>query len=565
MPLNPTDLEWLDQNARFMTPADRCDFAKIHQQDDVELAESSLHEFVKQAWHVVEPTTVFQDSWHIGAICDHLQAVSDGEIRNLIINVPPRCMKSLAVSVFWPCWHWIEHPSSRWLFASYAGRLSARDSVKCRDIIRSSWYEERWGKIYSLKDDQNVKTRFENTETGLRLATSVGATATGEGGDFLVVDDCHNVEQAQSDSVRQGQIDWFDTTLSTRGNNPKTVAKVVVMQRLHELDLTGHLLENHADEWEYLCLPMEYEPSRHCVTSIGWEDPRASDRISDLLWPDQFGEPEIASLRSNLGAYAAAGQLQQRPAPDTGGMFQRSNYRYFKVIEATDDDITKRVAGQSVEDIEADIIYGVAQSGEAIYELATDDGPRRYFESDCQLWQTADTALKTGQENDYTAIATIVITPDYRILIREMIREKVPVPKQFDLLMAQRAKWPTLRFQAVESAASGIGLIQQGQMEGCPFKELKADRDKITRAVPLATFIENHRVYHLAGAAWLAVYEDELANFPVGAHDDQVDAVAHGALLVATKARAAWELEVEKKQITQRAEPEKVDDGWGDV
>ncbi len=564
MPLNPTDLEWLDENARFMTPADRSDLALVHRRDDVDLAEKTLHGFIRQAWHVVEPTTPFQDSWHIGAICEHLQAVSAGEIRNLIINIPPRCMKSLAVSVFWPCWWWTQEPSSRWLFASYAGKLSARDSVKCRDIICSPWYQERWGELYQLKDDQNVKTRFENTKTGLRLATSVGATATGEGGDVLVVDDCHSVDQSRSDSIRQGQVNWFDTTLSTRGNNPKTVAKVVVMQRLHEQDLTGHLLAEQPEEWEHLCLPMEYEPARHCVTSIGWDDPRADPEKSDLLWPEQFGREEIDRLSRTLGAYAASGQFQQRPSPDTDGMFSRGNFRYFKVIPSGAEDLKERLEKRTPDEIEVDEIYGAPEAGEVIYELATDDGPKRYFESDCQMWQTVDTAMKTGQENDYTAIITMIITPDYNILIREVIREKVPVPKQFDLLMAQRAKWSRLRFQAVEAAASGIGLIQQGQMAGCPFKELKADRDKISRAVPLATFIENHRVYFLAGASWLTVYEDEMATFPVGQFDDQVDATAHGALIVATKARAAWDLEEETKQEA-KDEPEPVTDGWSDL
>ncbi|MBT6046455.1 MAG: terminase, partial [Candidatus Scalindua sp.] len=195
----------------------------------IALAEASLLEFIKQAWHILEPTTVFQSGWHLEAICDHLEAATNRQIRNLIINMPPRHMKSLAVSVFWPCWVWINDPSSRWLFSSYAQELSTRDSLKCRRLISSEWYRKRWGHKFHLTGDQNQKTRFENDKTGYRLATSVSGLVTGEGGDFIVCDDPHNVKQAESEAVRKGTLRWWDESMSTRGNNPKTVVKVVDM------------------------------------------------------------------------------------------------------------------------------------------------------------------------------------------------------------------------------------------------------------------------------------------------------------------------------------------------
>src|SRR5580704_19108782 len=277
---------------------------------DAECALRRLREFGQQAWPIVEPSTPFVPGWHVDAIIEHLEAVSSGQIRNLLINVPPRHMKSLLVSVLWPAWEWILHPERRWLYSSYAASLSIRDSVKCRTLIESPWYRSRWGHIFSLTSDQNAKTRFDNNRSGYRLSTSVGGSVTGEGGDRIVCDDPHNVQEVASDTVRKSAIDWWDVAMSTRVNDPKTSAMVIVMQRCHQRDLSGHLLEK--GNFEHLCLPAEYEgPGR--TTSIGYFDPRTE--LGELLWPERFGHKEIEELKINLGSYASAGQLQQRPSP----------------------------------------------------------------------------------------------------------------------------------------------------------------------------------------------------------------------------------------------------------
>ena len=149
-------------------------------------AETKLRYFVECAWPVLEPSTPFVPGWHLDAICEHLEAVNAGQIRNLLINIPPRHMKSLAVAVFWPVWTWLSHPEFRWLFSSYALSLSIRDSLKCRRLIESKWFQDRWSKKFQLTSDQNAKMRFENNRTGYRIATSVGGAATGEGGDNVV-------------------------------------------------------------------------------------------------------------------------------------------------------------------------------------------------------------------------------------------------------------------------------------------------------------------------------------------------------------------------------------------
>src|SRR5579862_6535508 len=277
---------------------------------DAEMASRGLREFVRQAWSIVEPSTPFVPGWHIEAIIDHLEAVSRGEIRNLLINVPPQHMKGLLVSVFFPAWEWIRWPERRWLYSSYAATLSIRDSVKCRRLIESPWYQARWGHVFALTGDQNAKSRFDNNRSGYRLSTSVGGSVTGEGGDRIICDDPHKVDEVESDTARKNAIDWWDVAMSTRVNDPKTSAKVVVMQRCHQQDRSGHLLEQ--GDWEHLCLPAEYESSR-AATSIRFADPRQEH--GELLWPERFGAAEIESLKRSLGSYAAAGQLQQRPSP----------------------------------------------------------------------------------------------------------------------------------------------------------------------------------------------------------------------------------------------------------
>jgi hypothetical protein len=288
-----------------------------------EQARRSLKEFVIQAWHVLEPSTEFLDGIPIDAICSHLQAVTEGHIGNLLINVPPRHAKSLLVCVFWPAWVWIDHPEARWLFASHRQPLAERDSMKCRSLIESEWYQQRWGDRFQLRKDQNQKQRFENDCTGSRIVVPMFA-GTGEGGDYVVVDDPHTVDQAESDTKRTATVEWWTGAMSTRINNPSKAHKVVVQQRLHEADLTGNLLMRGG--YEHLCLPAEFEPERRCRTSIGLQDPRTE--AGELLWPERFDQAVLERHKAELGSYRYAGQFQQRPTPASGGIFQGHWFSY---------------------------------------------------------------------------------------------------------------------------------------------------------------------------------------------------------------------------------------------
>jgi hypothetical protein len=271
-----------------------------------------LHDFVEQAWPIVEPGCPFVDGWHIWAICEHLEAVADGKIKRLLINVPPGCGKSLLVCVFWACWVWgpQNRPHTRWLFASYGQELSTRDSLKCRQILESDWYQEHWGDRVQLLADQNQKTKFQNSAGGWRLATSTGGRGTGEHPDFVVWDDPHNVNDVESQVERERVLTWRAATITLRGM-ARDVREVGIMQRLHRDDLSGWMLNTHKEGLDHLCLPMRFETSAMTKpTSLGWTDPRVTD--GELLWPNGIDGRNVADKERQLGHYAE-GQLQQRP------------------------------------------------------------------------------------------------------------------------------------------------------------------------------------------------------------------------------------------------------------
>lgn len=292
------------------------------------LCTDRLIEFHRQAWPLFDPAP-FEDNWHLHAIAEHLEAVTRGKVKRLLINMPPRCSKSSLVCVSWPAWTFAqgkEHdwalagPQVQFLFASYAQTLSERDSLKTRRLLGSDWYAKRWP-LVKIASDKDTVRKFETTQGGCRLATSTGGTLTGEGGDILVVDDPIGAKDANYQAVRDGANVWWDEVMSSRLNNPVTGAKVVIMQRLHEEDLSGHILDQASEDWVHLMLPMRHDTTRVCVTDLGFEDPRQED--GELLWPSRFPEEEVSQLEATLGPYATAGQLQQAPSPRGGGIIRR--------------------------------------------------------------------------------------------------------------------------------------------------------------------------------------------------------------------------------------------------
>jgi predicted phage terminase large subunit-like protein len=297
--------------------------------------EESLYTFLKSAWKYIDPAA-WKDAWAVDAICEHLQAVVDGQIKRLIINCPPRIGKSNTVSVAFPAWTWAQPngtptcgPGVPFLYASYADKLSLRDSVKCRRLIESPWYQARWGDRFKLAYDQNTKSRFSNDKGGDRLITSIGAGVTGEGGNIICIDDPNAANDVESEATTETTITWWTTAMPTRLNDPEHGAFIIIQQRLGEDDLTGHILEHEADGWTHLCLPGRYEPERSFHTSIGWKDPRTEP--GELLWPERFSEPYLKRLEKSMGPFTFAGQIQQRPEPKGGGIILREWWKLWEL------------------------------------------------------------------------------------------------------------------------------------------------------------------------------------------------------------------------------------------
>lgn len=284
----------------------RVDPAALLRQVRREQAERNLPEFIRQAWPVIEPGTTFIDNWHIDCIGEYLEAVNRGQITRLIVNMPPRHMKSLEITVCYPAWTWVKHPERRFIKVSYSDSLSRKHNVLTRDIIQSPWYTANWGDRFSLKDDVNRQNEFKNTHQGLMFSTSVGGALTGEGGDCIILDDPQNPLQANSETEREATIAFFKNTLQSRLNDPKTGVFIIVMQRLHEKDLTGHILAEDLG-YTHLCLPAE-APQRTIITFpvSGREVIREE---GDILNPQRFDKETLANLKKSMGLLAVRGPV----------------------------------------------------------------------------------------------------------------------------------------------------------------------------------------------------------------------------------------------------------------
>jgi predicted phage terminase large subunit-like protein len=466
---------------------------------DTHLAGSYLIHFTRQAWPILEPTTPLIEGWHLDAITDHLMAVLMGQITRLIINIPPRFTKSLISSVMFNAFAWIDRPSLRFLNVSYAESLSIRDSLKTRTLIQSPWYQSRWGNRYQLSDDQNQKTRFENDRTGHRIATSIHGTGTGEGGDIITVDDPHNIKDGESDAKRESVIQFADEVMPSRLNNPKTGAIVIIMQRSHSKDMSGHLLAKNAG-YEHLCLSMEYEENR-CKTSLGFTDPRTTK--NELLCPERYDEKEVARLKVDLGSYAYNGQYQQRPAPREGGIIQLKWFRRYTTpppleIPATD------------------------ANGDPVVK---DD--QVVMNPTGHLTLSLDTAYKPKQLNDPSVVGVWFEFKSQHYLL-EVWKERVGYPELKRTVKLIAEKWARFINEVlIEDKASGQSLIQDlNEDENWKHPIIPMEPgglDKVVRMENESAQIEAGNIWIPEKAPWLFDFETEVGLFPKAGHDDQVD------------------------------------------
>lgn len=442
---------------------------------DREIARRSLAAFAKMAWRILEPSTPLKWGWALDAICAHLEAVTDGRINRLLMNVPPGMMKSLLTGVIWPAWEWGPRgkPGMRFLGTAHKQDLAIRDAMKCRRLIASAWYQERWP--MALVSDQNAKSKFENAATGFREAMAF-TSMTGSRGDRIILDDPLSADDANSEAALRAAELTFTEALPTRVNNDQS-AIVVIMQRLSERDTSGVILDRGLP-YVHLCLPMRFEAARRCVTPI-FTDPRQSD--GDLVFPERFGADAVADLERTMGSYASAGQLQQRPSPRGGGIFKAAWLQFWR----------------SEPQMEWRSIY-------------------------------VDTAQKTAEANDYSVLECWGRSTTGQAVCLDLLRGKWEAP---ELLTQARAFWlkhlavnsSPLRAMRVEDKVSGTGLIQTLRREGIPVLPIQRNRDKVSRAHDGAPFMESGNVLLPETAPWLSDFMAEMTAFPFGVHDDQID------------------------------------------
>lgn len=474
-----------------------------------EKARRRLSEFVRWAWPILNPTKSVRWGWHLDAICDHLQAVSERQIRNLLVNDPPRCLKSTIAAVCWPAWHWIEWPSEGFITASYVLKLAVRDAVRSRRVMDSPQYRAAWGGRFRLTGDQNEKTRYENDKTGVRLTTSVGG-GTGDGGEFSLLDDPHNVEEAESARVTEATKLWHDEAFYSRVNDAKAGGRVVIGHRVGPKDLSGHLLAQGG--WTHLCLPEEYSPKRQCVVpETGWKDPRKAE--GELLRPDTFGPAEVAEARRKPFAYSA--QHQQDPIPREGLLYKLAWF-----------------AGSRF-----------AVRGEWYVLNGAQHVPRR----ECRHFAVCDPAGGTSESADHTALGVFACTPANDLLLLAMERDKPELQHIPKWLKDHCARWPGLLFLGVEG-----GFFQSKIVEQCKklpgmvaVKELDTGgRDKLARSIPALTRAEGGQIWlPVAGwdaggepqeLPWMGGFATRLAAFTgqEGGEDDEADVLAYAAQVV---------------------------------
>jgi predicted phage terminase large subunit-like protein len=415
-----------------------------------ERCENNLSEFVKAAWPFID-NTPYQPSWAIDAVCDHLEAVVLGQIPRLLINIPPRCGKTSVGSIAFPAWVWarsevnfLSGPQVKFLCASYGHSLSLMNSNKVRRLLFSPWYQKLWPQKIVMQPDQNTKMQFDNTKGGSLVATSVGGSLLGLGGDILICDDLNKVakngEQLENEAERTAVASFWSEFHSTRLNDPKRSAVIVIQQRVHEQDVSGLILDSEED-FVHLMIPMRHDETRHCVTVAlpqydddePWQDPRAEE--GELMWPERFGDDEVRKLEVALGPYLAAGRLQQSPSPKGGGIIKRDWWQPWDAAEAK--------------------LYGLEWSG-AFKEFPP-------FEL---VVGSLDTSYGEKQENDYNALTVWGIWIDRNKNRRAM------------LMFAWNKRLP-LHGKIVEAIPGEAKVnFQQRQKEAFGLVELTADTCK---------------------------------------------------------------------------------------
>jgi predicted phage terminase large subunit-like protein len=520
--------------ARYITYGDqKIDIDQTLYELDLVDAEESLAAFVRQAWSVIEPGQKYQHGWHIDFICAHLEAITDGveldngELYNrLLINVPPGTMKSLLCGVFWPAWEWGPRnmPHLRYVCASHSLDLSIRDGLRMRRLVTSEWYQKRWGDRVQLTGDQNQKTKFENTSTGFRQAAAAGSI-TGARGDRVIIDDPHSVDGANSDAQRESTVQWFLEAVPTRLNNPDSSAIIVIMQRLHESDVSGTILDKRLG-YDHVMLPMMYDAIRSPTTLLGINDPRETE--GELLFPARFPQEVVDRDSKVMGPYATAGQFQQEPTPRGGGVIKgqwwetwmEEGYPAFDYIIAS---IDTAYTAKTENDPSAMTVWGVF-SGDITNSTADN-----YVNSRGKMRNTADEASRFDEGVRIRDMLDHNPESVPKVFLMGAWQEHLELSKLVEKVAATCRKFRVDKL-LVEAKASGLSVAQE-------IRRLYGAEDFAVQLINPGSLDKLARVYsiqHLFSEGMIFAPDRQWADmvirqcevFPKGKHDDLVDTVS---------------------------------------
>jgi predicted phage terminase large subunit-like protein len=435
--------------------------------------------FLHKIFATLSPGEHYVRTWHVDAIVHQLERVSRGEVRRLIINMPPRSLKSITASVAFPAFVLGHDPTRRIIGVSYSGDLAKKLSNDFRAVIEAPWYRALFPQT-RIGPYKNSENEIEFTERGFRLATSVGGTLTGRGGDLIIIDDPLKPDDALSETKRSAANQWFLNTLLSRLDDKRTGAIVIVMQRVHIDDLTGFVL-SQSDEWEVLNLPAIAEGDVTIpISATRFHHRKAGEALSER-------EPleVLERIKQQIGSDAFWAQYQQMPAPPGGAMVKRYWIKPYKELP-----------------------------------------PKSEILMILQSW---DTASKGGTQNDWSVCTTWVLTRDKRWYLVDVWRGRVNYPALKAKVIAL-AKQHGARRVLVEDMGAGISLVQELKGKVSGIIAVKPERDKVSRMAVASAKIEAGQVYFPEQAKWLADLEAELFVFPVGRHDDQVDSISQALL-----------------------------------
>lgn len=441
------------------------------------LYEKSFYEFVKAAWPVIDSDD-FIPNWHIDCICSHMEALNRREITILDVNIPPGFAKSILCSVLYPAWVWTTNPSRRFLTGSHNMDLAIRDTLKCRRLIESKWYQERWGNVYQLTTDQNTKSNYENNQHGYRVAFSSTGGTTGLRGDDILLDDALSQSQSESKVEREGVNDFLCNTLFNRQNITKQTAIMGIGQRFHPQDYHSVLLS--LPGCFHIDLQMEFVPEES-FSSQYFKDPRTNR--GEVIWKiPKFNNQGLTLIKQVLGKMQYSAQYQQRPIVQEGSYLRRSDWGYYE---------------------------------------------QKDLPANLKIVSGWDFAAKTGNQNDYT-VCLVIGKCGNKFYIIDLYRKKVEYPQaKRDFIDHMEKVRPKPAY--IEDASNGTPLISDLKTTKY-FTSIKAistkGRDKLARVIPITPIIEAGNVFLPKNAPWLDIFIEECSNFPNGEHDDIVDALS---------------------------------------